>query len=83
MTPIKSCSGLSLEKEPVWFKHLDPVFCETDEEMKLTASAAETSFLNEQDKEYEEERNGEEDIFSSADDMGENNGLESEASIKQ
>ena len=27
---IKSGSGLSPEKEPVWFKHLDPVFCETN-----------------------------------------------------
>ena len=46
--------------------------------MKLTSSATETSFLNEQNGEYEEERNGEEDIFSGADDMDENNELESE-----
>ena len=78
ITRTKSGSGLSPEKEPVWFKHLDPVFCETNEEMKLTSSATETSFLNEQDGEYEEERNGEEDIFSGADDMDENNELESE-----
>ena len=78
ITRMKSGSGLSLEKEPVWFKHLDPVFCETNEEMKLTSSATETSFLNEQDGEYEEERNGEEDIFSGADDMDKNNELESE-----
>ena len=32
--------------------------------MKLTSSATETSFLNEQNGKYEEERNGEEDIFS-------------------
>ena len=78
ITHIKSGSGLSPEKEPVWSKHLDPVFCETNEELKLTSSATETSFLNEQDREYEEERNGEEDIFSGADDMDENNELESE-----
>ena len=78
ITRIKSGSGLSREREPVWFKHLDPVFCETNEEMKLTSSATETSFLNEQDGEYEEERNGEEDIFNGADDMDENNELESE-----
>ena len=78
ITRIKNGSGLSPEKEPVWFKHLDPVFCETNEEMKLTSSATETSFLNEQDGEYEEERNGEEDVFSGADDMDENNELESE-----
>ena len=46
--------------------------------MKLTSSATKTSFLNEQDGEYEEERNGEEDIFSGADEMDENNELESE-----
>ena len=68
---MKSGSGLSPEKEPVWFKHLDPAFCETNEEMKLTSSATETSFLNDQDGEYEEERNDEED-------MDENNKLESE-----
>ena len=78
ITRIKSGNSLSPEKEPVWFKHLDPVFCETNEEMKLTSSATETSFLNEQDGEYEEERNGEEDIFNGADDMDENNELESE-----
>ena len=46
--------------------------------MKLTSSATEASFLNEQDGQYEEERNGEEDIFSGADNMDENNELESE-----
>ena len=38
----------------------------------------ETSFLNEQDEEYEEEQNGKENIFSDAEDMDENNELESE-----
>ena len=75
---MKSGSGLSSEKEPVWFERLDPVFCGTNEEMKLTSSVTETSFLNEQDGEYEEERNGEEDIFRSADGMDKNNELESE-----
>ena len=78
ITRIKSGSGLSPEKEPVWFKYLNPVFCETNEEIKLTSSAKETSFLNEQDGEHEEERNGEEDIFSGADYLDENNELESE-----
>ena len=45
--------------------------------MKLTSSAMETSFLNEQDGEYKEERNGK-DIFSGADNMDENTELESE-----
>ena len=57
----------------------DLVFSEAHEEMKLTSSATETSFLNEQDGEYEEERNGEKkDILSGADEMDENNELESE-----
>ena len=46
--------------------------------MKLTSSATKTSFLNEQDGEYEEEQNSEEDIFRGADDMDESNELESE-----
>ena len=37
----------------------------------------ETSFLNEQDGEYKEERNGK-DIFSGADNMDENTELETE-----
>ena len=78
ITRTESDSGLSPEKEPIWFRHVDPVFCETNEKIKLTASATETSFINEQDWEYEEERNGEEDIFSGTDDMDENNELESE-----
>ena len=44
--------------------------------MEFTSSA--TSFLNKEDGDYEEERNGEEDIFSGADDMDENNELETE-----
>ena len=39
--------------------------------MVQTSSATETSFLNEQDGEYEEERNGEEDIIRGADNMDE------------
>ena len=74
----KSGSGLSPEKKPVRFKHLDPVFCETNDEMKLTSSATATSSLMKQDGEYEEEQNLEEDIFSSANDMDGNNELESE-----
>ena len=51
ITRIKKGSGLSPEKEPLRFKDLDPVFSETNEEMKLTSSTTETSFLNEQDRE--------------------------------
>ena len=77
-TRIKSGSDLSPQKKSVWFKHLDPVFCETNEEMKLTSIATETSFLNEQDGEYEEVRSGEEDIFSGTENMDKKNELESE-----
>ena len=78
ITSIKSGSSLSPEKEPVWFNYFYPVFCETNEEMKLTSSAAETSFVNEQDREYEEEQNGQEDIPSGADNWDANNKLKSE-----
>ena len=56
----------------------DLVFSEANEETKLTSTATETSFLNEQDGEYEEERSGEEDIFSGSENMDKNNELESE-----
>ena len=78
ITRIKSGSGLSTQKKQVWLKYLDPISCETNEEMKLTSNATETSFRNEQDGEYEADLNGEEDILSGADDMDENNELESE-----
>ena len=78
ITSIKSGSSLSPEKEPVWFNYFYPVFCETNEEMKLTSSAAETSFINEQDREYEEEQNGQEDIPRGADNWDANNKLKSE-----
>ena len=68
---IKNGTGLSPEKEPVRFKHLDPIFIETNGEMKLSSSAAETAFLNEQDKEHEEKQNDEEDIFCEADKIDE------------
>ena len=44
--------------------------------MKLTSSALERSFLNEEDRGYEEEQNGEEIILSGTDNMDENNNLE-------
>ena len=37
--------------------------------MKLTSIATETSFLNQLDRKYEEERNGEGNVFSGANDM--------------
>ena len=75
---IKSGSGLSPEKETVWFKRLDQIFSEANEEMKLTSSATERSFLNEQDGEQEGEQNEEEDRFSKADEIDKRNKMEKE-----
>ena len=49
--------------------------------MKVTCSAMEISFSNEQGRGYEEKQNDEQDIFSGADDMGENDDLKSEIEI--
>ena len=43
----KTGSGLAPENEPLWYKHLDVVFDETNEQLLLTSSAGETSFVNE------------------------------------
>lgn len=42
---IKHGSGLAASDEPAWFKHIDPVFSETNEDFTLTSSAQETSFV--------------------------------------
>ena len=42
---IKRGSGLAPTKEPLWFKHMDPVFTETNAEIRLSSSAQETSFV--------------------------------------
>ena len=41
---IKNGSGLATDKESRWFKHLNPVFVEANDEISLPSNAAETSF---------------------------------------
>ena len=44
--------GLALEKEPKWYKILNPVFTETNEDLEITGNSADVSFsLNEGDDE--------------------------------
>ena len=46
---------LAPEKEPHWWKYLNPVFSETNEVINLTSSAGETSFVrNEEDDDDED-----------------------------
>ena len=52
-TRILRGSGLAPSKEPLWFKHIDPVFSETNADVELTSSYADTSVYAE--KEYDEE----------------------------
>ena len=51
---IKNGSGLSFDTEPRWFKHLNPVFCEANETIILSSSAADTSFVNERNESHDE-----------------------------
>ena len=51
---IKNGSGIPPGKEPRWFKHLNPVFCETNETIILSSSAADTSFVNERNENHDE-----------------------------
>ena len=44
---VKNGSGVSSDKEPRWFKHLNSFFCEANETISLSSSAADTSFVNE------------------------------------
>ena len=52
---IKRGSGLAPTKEPLWFKHMDPVFTETNAEIRLSSSAQETSFVQDDRGESEED----------------------------
>ena len=51
---IKNRSRLSPDKEPRWFKHLNPVFCEANETISLSLSAADTLFVNERNESQDE-----------------------------
>ena len=43
---LKNGIRLSPDKEPRWFKHLNLFFCEANETISLSLSAADTSFVN-------------------------------------
>ena len=51
---IKNGSRLFPDKEPWWFKHLNPVFCEANETISLSWNAADTSFVNERNESQDE-----------------------------
>ena len=51
----KEESGLAPEDEPQWYTIINPILAETNEAMKLTSSALETSFLNNHDSSTSEE----------------------------
>ena len=44
---IKRGSGLAPSNKPLWFKHMDPIFSETNAEIRLSSSAHEISFAQE------------------------------------
>ena len=50
----KNGSGLSPDKKPDWFKHLNQVSCEANETISLSSSAADTSFMNERNENHDE-----------------------------
>ena len=59
---IKNGSGFFPDKEPRWFENLNPVFCEANETINLSSSAADTSIVNERN----ESHNKSEDLSYSA-----------------
>lgn len=58
---IKQGSGLAASEEPAWFKHIDPVFTETNEDFTLTSSAQETSFVQDGAVDFTDESSSDED----------------------
>ena len=50
----KNASRLSPDKKPRWFKHLNPVFCEPNQTISLSLSAADNSFVNERNESHDE-----------------------------
>lgn len=69
---IKNGSGLSPDKEPGWFKHLNQVFSEANEDIILSSTAADTSFVRNSRREENSDDDGErssdnEDQLSSED----------------
>ena len=57
---IKRGSGLAPSHKVLWFKHMDPVFSEANAEIRLSSSAHETSFVQE-DGESDDTDSNEED----------------------
>ena len=51
---IKNGSRLSPDKEPCWFKHLNPVFCEANGTIRPSLNVADTSFVNERNESHDE-----------------------------
>ena len=56
---IKPGSDLAPLNEPLWFKHMDPVFSETNAEIRLSSSARETSFVQEDGESNDSDSNEE------------------------
>ena len=78
-TRVKNGSGLPPGDEPGWYKILNPIFAETNEAIKLTSSAFDTSFVNPNDSESfeeEEKRDSEDDAIP--DDIEEEEGAQVE-----
>ena len=51
---IENGKRLSPDKEPHWFKYLNLVFCEANETISLSLTAANTSFVNERNESHDE-----------------------------
>ena len=51
---MKNGSELALEKEPHWWKYLNPDFLEESKVINWTSSSGETSFLRNEDDDDEE-----------------------------
>lgn len=51
---IKKGSGFFPDKEPHWFENLNPVFCEANQTINLSSSAADTSVVHEPNESHDE-----------------------------
>ena len=43
---MKNGSGLSPKNEPRWYKYLNPIFLETNEDTELAAASANVSYMD-------------------------------------
>ena len=62
-------SGLSPDKKPGWFKHLNQVSCEANETISLSSSAADISFMNERNEIHDESEGS---SYSESENLAEN-----------